>query len=495
MTRPPGRSEARYEAVIGLEVHAQLLTRRKLFCGCPTEFGMPPNSQTCPVCLGHPGCLPVVNKRAVELAVRAGLAVGGAIREASLFARKNYFYPDLPKAYQISQYEEPLVEGGCVPIIVDGETRSIRLVRIHLEEDAGKSKHPERRGETETLVDLNRCGVPLIEVVSEPDLRSPQEARAYITSLRQLLQYLDVCDGNMEEGSLRCDANISARPEGSSRLGTPTEIKNLNSIRNVEKSLEAEMKRQIEILASGGDVLHATLLYDQLTGDVRPMRSKEETHDYRYFPEPDLPPLVVEAEWIEEVRKGLVELPWDRRRRFHEESGLSRFDAEVLTQSRVLADYFESCLGHLGRVGVVGTKLAAHWIQNELLRILNEENLPADRSPVSPKDMARLVRLIVDGSISGKMGKDLFEEMVTTQRPPDDIVDEKGWIQIRDEETIRGWVTEALDANPQQLSRLLDGKETLTRFFVGQVMKASGGRASPEIVQRILAEELKARGK
>jgi aspartyl-tRNA(Asn)/glutamyl-tRNA(Gln) amidotransferase subunit B len=495
MTAGTAKAEMHPEAVIGLEVHAQLRTRRKLFCGCPTEFGASPNSQTCPVCLGHPGCLPVVNRQAVELALRAGLTVGATIRERSLFARKNYFYPDLPKAYQISQYEEPLMEGGSIPITVEGATKEIRLVRIHLEEDAGKSKHPERKGETETLVDLNRCGVPLIEIVSEPDLRSPGEARAYIIALRQLLQYLDVCDGNMEEGSLRCDANISLRPEGSEQLGTPTEIKNLNSIRNVEKALEAEMGRQIQILNSGGVVLHSTLLFDQLTGDVRPMRSKEEAHDYRYFPEPDLPPLVVEGVWIEEVSKKLPELPWDRRRRFHEELGLSLYDAEVLTQERVLADYFETCLGHLGSVGTVGTKLAAHWIQNELLRILKEEDLTANRSPVSPQDMARLVRRVFEGSISGKMGKDLFEEMLKTQRPPDEIVAEKGWIQIRDEGTIRGWVVEALDTNPDQLAKLLGGKETLARFFVGQVMKVSKGRADPEMVNRILAEELEARRK
>jgi aspartyl-tRNA(Asn)/glutamyl-tRNA(Gln) amidotransferase subunit B len=424
-----------------------------------------------------------------------GLAVGATIRERSLFARKNYFYPDLPKAYQISQYEEPLMEGGTVPIDVEGVTKEIRLVRIHLEEDAGKSKHPERKGETETLVDLNRCGVPLIEIVSEPDLRSPEEARVFITVLRRLLRYLDVCDGNMEEGSLRCDANISLRPAGSKQLGTPTEIKNLNSVRNVEKALEAEMARQIEILDSGGDVLHATLLYDQVTGGVRSMRSKEEAHDYRYFPEPDLPPLVVETAWIEAVRKRLPELPWDRRGRFHEELGLSLYDADVLTQDRDLAAYFETCLGHLGNLGVVGTKLAAHWITNELLRILKEEGLTPDRSPVSPMDMARLVSLVFEGSISGGIGKDVLEEMVKTGRSPDEIIDEKGWTQIRDEGTIRTWVTEALDSNPDQLGKLLGGKETLTRFFVGQVMKASKGMADPNMVNTILAEELEARRK
>ena len=486
-----------YEAVIGLEVHAQLLTRRKLFCPCPTAFGAPPNSQTCPVCLGHPGTLPVTNRRAVDLALRMGLAVGATIRRTSVFARKNYFYPDLPKGYQISQYDHPLLEGGALPVSDGVLERRIGITRIHLEEDAGKSRHPERQGETMSLIDLNRCGVPLMEIVGRPEIRSPAEAALFLATLRRLVQYLGVCDGNMEEGSLRCDANVSIRPAGDRRLGTRTEIKNLNSIRNLERALVAEIARQTDLVASGGSVEHATLLYDQVDGSVRTMRSKEEAHDYRYFPDPDLPPLVVGEAWIEKARRDLVELPWVRRRRFQDEMGLGFYDADLLTQSRPLADYFEACLGAAqgGSVDRAGAaKSAANWILTEMLRVLRERGVDADASPVGPERLAGLVRLVLSGAVSHRTGKELLEEMLGSDLEAEEIVRRKGWMQVGDEALMRDWIRRAFDTHPEQLERLVRGDEKIARFFIGEVMKASRGRADPRILRRILAEEAAARG-
>ncbi len=477
-----------YEAVIGLEIHAQLKTRSKMFCSCRTDFGAPPNTQVCPVCLGHPGVLPVVNKHAVELGVRMGHAVGATIHPVSTWARKNYFYPDLPKGYQITQYEHPLSEGGSIEIEVDGTTKRIGITRMHLEEDAGKSKHPEWVGETRTFVDLNRCGVPLLEIVSEPDMRSPEEAYAFLVKLRQILRYTGVCDGDMEKGSLRCDSNISVRPKGSSEFGTKTEIKNLNSFRNVERALRFEFERQVAMLQRGERIEQATLVWDQVAGEARMMRSKEEAHDYRYFPEPDLPPLVLSEEWIEEIGRSLPELPDQLKRRLIDNYGIRPYDAEVLIAERSLCDYFERVVE-----GGAEPQAAANFIGSELLRVLKERRLEADRSPVPAEALAELLRLVADGTLSSKLAKQVFEEMVETGRPARAIVEEKGLVQVDDSAQLLAWVREVLDGNPKEVGAYLAGKETLLRFFMGQVMKASRGKANPKKVQELLREELEKR--
>ncbi len=482
---------ARYEPVIGLEVHAQLLTRTKLFCGCANRFGAEPNTLVCPVCLGLPGALPVLNRQAVTLALRAALATGCAVQPVSVFERKNYFYPDLPKGYQISQYERPLATQGHVVITGrDGAERRVRLARIHMEEDAGKLLHEgfpwsgEKSG-----VDLNRAGVPLIEIVSEPDLRSPEEAHAYLAALRGILLFTDVSDGNMEEGSLRCDANVSVRPRGTEALSTRTEIKNLNSFRNVARAVEHEIARQIAVVESGRRVVQETLQWDADRGATASMRSKEEAHDYRYFPEPDLPPLVVSPEWIEEARRSLPELPADRRQRFAREYALPPYDASVLTQERQLSDYFEAAARASGN-----PKAASNWVMTEVLRKLNDGGRPLAVSPVGPEALAGLVRLVDAGTINGKTAKDVFERMWTTGEDASAIVEREGLTQLSDDSSLRAVVAEVVAASPDQVASYRGGKAATLGWFVGQIMRRTGGRANPQRVNDLLREALASGG-
>jgi aspartyl-tRNA(Asn)/glutamyl-tRNA(Gln) amidotransferase subunit B len=470
---------ARWEAVIGLEVHAQLLTRTKLFCGCENRFGAPPNTLVCPVCLGLPGALPVLNRRAVTLAVRAALATGCTVYPVSVFERKNYFYPDLPKGYQISQYARPLATGGFVAIDgADGAEKRVRLARIHMEEDAGKLLHEgfpwsgERSG-----VDLNRAGVPLIEIVTEPDLRTPGEAHAYLTALRAVLLYAEVSDGNMEEGSLRCDANVSVRRRGENSLGTRTEIKNLNSFRNVARALEHEVARQAAVLESGREVVQETLLWNAERAETASMRSKEEAHDYRYFPEPDLPPLVVTGEWVEEARRSLPELPAERRRRFASEYGLPPYDAGVLTQERAVADYFEAAARESGNA-----KAVSNWVMTEVLRKLKDDERGLAACPVGPAALAGLVRLVD--------AKDVFERMWATGEEPAAIVEREGLTQLSDESALEAVVAEVVAASPAQAASYRGGKAAALGWFVGQVMKRTGGRANPQRVNALLRKAL-----
>jgi aspartyl-tRNA(Asn)/glutamyl-tRNA(Gln) amidotransferase subunit B len=478
---------SRYEPVIGLEVHAQLLTRTKLFCGCANRFGAPPNTLVCPVCLGLPGALPVLNRHAVALALRAALATGCTVHPASVFERKNYFYPDLPKGYQISQYERPLATDGLVAVAgADGIEKTVRVARIHMEEDAGKLLHEgfpwsgEKSG-----VDLNRAGVPLIEIVTAPDLRGPEEAHAYLTALRAILLYAEVSDCNMEEGSLRCDANVSVRLRGSDALGTRAEIKNLNSFRNVARALEHEIARQVAVIASGGRVVQETLLWDPDRGETAPMRSKEEAHDYRYFPEPDLPPLLVAREWIEEARRALPELPAERRRRFASEYALPGYDSGVLTQERDLADYFEAAARESGNA-----KGVSNWVMTEVLRKLKDDGrAPAD-SPVSPAALAGLVRLVDSGTISGRTAKDVFERMWATGEESAAIVEREGLEQLSDEAILEAVVAEVVAQAPGQAASYRGGKTAALGWFVGQVMKRTGGRANPRRVNELLLRAL-----
>jgi aspartyl-tRNA(Asn)/glutamyl-tRNA(Gln) amidotransferase subunit B len=474
-----------FEAVIGLEVHAQLKTRTKIFCGCSAAFGAPPNTHVCPVCLGLPGALPVLNRQVVDYALRMALATGCRIAPASRFARKNYFYPDLPKGYQISQYELPIAEHGAVDITVDGATRRIGITRIHMEEDAGKLTHDP--GRPLSRVDLNRAGVPLIEIVSEPDLRTPEEAGAYLRKLRTILRYLDISDGNMEEGSFRCDANVSIRPRGGSELGTRTELKNINSFRFVEKALHYEIERQREVLADGGQVVQETRLWDDARNRTDSMRGKEEAHDYRYFPDPDLLPLVIDAQWIAALRSALPELPDARRRRYVEDFGLPVYDAEVLTGSRGLADYFEACVA-----AGAAAKPAANWIMVNLLGLLKAENLDFDNVPVSAPALAELLGLIERGTISGKIAKTVFDEMAATGKGAPAIVAEKGLVQISDTGEIGAAVERILAANPGQVDAYRSGKTKIFGFFVGQVMKETRGKANPQVVNDLLREKLEA---
>jgi aspartyl-tRNA(Asn)/glutamyl-tRNA(Gln) amidotransferase subunit B len=484
----PHESAARgYEPVIGLEVHCQLLTRSKIFCSCSTAFGAPPNSQVCPVCLGHPGVLPVLNRRAVELAVVLGLALGSKIREVSVFARKNYFYPDLPKGYQISQYDLPLCDGGSLQIGTGDARRTIGITRLHLEEDAGKMKHAED-GSGRSLVDLNRCGVPLIEIVTEPDLRTPEEAHDFLERLKQLVQYIGVCDGNMEGGSLRCDANVSVRPRGSEALGTKTEIKNLNSFRNVQRALEHEIRRQIAVLESAGRVEGATLLWDATRDRLQVMRTKEEAHDYRYFPEPDLLPLVLAEEWIAAIRGMVPELPEARRARFVREYALPEYDAGVLTATRELAGFYEAAARRSG-----DAKLASNWVMTELLGAVKGDTERLRNLPLTPERLGDLLALITSGAISGKIAKAVFEEMAVSGGEPGAIIEACGLSQIVDPDAIRALIAEVLAANAPQVVDYLAGHERVLPHFIGQVMKASRGRANPELTNRLLREALEAR--
>jgi aspartyl-tRNA(Asn)/glutamyl-tRNA(Gln) amidotransferase subunit B len=477
-----------YETVVGLEVHAQLKTRSKIFCACGTAFGARPNTQVCPVCLGLPGVLPVLNERAVRFAVMTGLAVGSGVATRSVFARKNYFYPDLPKGYQISQYDRPLCTGGAVEIHVDGARKRVGLVRIHLEEDAGKSIHPEgRAGVTTTLVDLNRAGVPLIEIVSEPEIRSGAEAYDYLVRLKQLLMYLDVCDGNMEEGSLRCDANISVRRAGAKEFGTKTEVKNMNSFRNVERAIAYESERQIGILESGGRVVQETLLWNADQGTAEPMRSKEEAHDYRYFPEPDLLPLDLEPAWIDEVRRSLPELPSQIRERLARDMGIPDYDAEVLTETRSLAAYYEETARLAGN-----GKLASNWIMTEVNGIRNKKGQTIEEFPIRPDRLGALVKMVAEERISGKIGKQVFEMMLTRPEGPEELVKSQGLLPIDDEDALRALAREVIAANPGPVAEVRAGKERTFAFLVGQAMKRSRGRAHPEKLQDALRNELQA---
>ena len=474
-----------FETVIGLEIHAQMKTLSKIFCGCSTEFGAPPNTHTCPVCLGMPGSLPVLNRQVVESAIKLGLATGSTLNRENRFARKNYFYPDLPKGYQISQFELPICEHGRVEIEVDGRSRTIGITRIHMEEDAGKLVHDER--EPVSYVDLNRTGTPLLEIVSEPDLRSPTEAAAYLRKLHAIVRYLDICDGNMQEGSFRCDANISLRPKGQDKLGTRTELKNMNSFRNVQLALEYEERRQRDLLLDGGEVVQQTLLWDPDRGRTEPMRGKEEAHDYRYFPDPDLVPVVIDEAWIERVRAGLPELPDARRQRFAAGFDLPAEAADLLTGSRELADYFEAALASFANA-----RKLANFIGTELLRDYGPERI--NECPVRPGQLADLLQMTEDGRISGKIAKTVFAEMLTTGHDPAQIVKERGLVQMSDEGELAALVAEIVAANPAQAEQFREGKTKVLGFFVGQLMQKTRGQANPQLANQLFTRELTGQG-
>jgi aspartyl-tRNA(Asn)/glutamyl-tRNA(Gln) amidotransferase subunit B len=478
--------EANYEAVIGLEVHVQLLTETKMFCRCPNRFGAPPNTLVCPVCLGYPGTLPVPNRHAVDLAVRLALALGFEVRETSVFARKNYFYPDLPKGYQISQFDRPLAENGVVPLAQHG--KAVRVERLHLEEDAGKLLHEAPGGGAlpgQSLVDFNRCGVPLVEIVSRPDMASAAEAADYLQTLHQLLLYTGTSDGNMEEGSLRCDANVSVRRRGAAALGTKAEVKNLNSFRNVARAIEHEIERQTALIESGGRVAQETRSFDAATGATRLLRSKEEAHDYRYFPEPDLPPLVVTAARIEEIRAGLPELPWHRRARLGAQYGLAAADAQVLTASRELADYYEAAVQALPG----NPKGIANWVQGEVLRDVKERKVELSGT-IAPRRLAALVAIVDAGTISNSAAKEVFAAVAVTGEEPAAAVERMGLAQVSDSAEIERWIDEVIEENPAQVAQYRAGKVQVAGFLVGQVMKRSGGRAEPKVVQQLLRQAL-----
>jgi aspartyl-tRNA(Asn)/glutamyl-tRNA(Gln) amidotransferase subunit B len=478
-----------YEVVIGLEVHAQLATQSKIFCGCSTAFGAPPNTQTCPVCLGMPGVLPVLNRRAVEFAIKTALACHGEVVPRCRFARKNYFYPDMPKNYQISQYDEPLIAGGYIELPTPEGMKRIRLVRIHLEEDVGKSIHGEHLDDPRaSYIDFNRSGVPLMEIVSQPDLSSPEEAKLYLQRLRTILQYLEVCDGNMEKGSFRCDANVSLRPRGAREYGTKVEIKNMNSFRNVQRALEYEVARQAKALDTGEKLVQETRLWDATRGVTRSMRSKEFAHDYRYFPEPDLVSLVTTPEWIEEIRRTLPELPEARMQRFIAEYGIPEYDTGVLTSSKALADYYEACLKRYPK-----PKVVSNWIMVELLRALNRDGIEVEQSRVTPENLAELFHLVDNGTISGPMAKTVFDAMYETGKTATAIVREKGLRQISDENALMTAIEEVLANNPKEVDEFRHGRDKLLSFFMGQVMKATQGKANPQAVNKLLREKLAAK--
>lgn len=477
-----------WDTVIGLEVHVQLLTESKLFSATSTRFGAPPNTQAGLVDLGFPGTLPVPNRAAVRMAVAFGLAVGGEIAPRSRFARKSYFYPDLPKGYQISQYDEPIVRGGAITIVAGDAAREIPLVRAHLEEDAGKSLHDLFPGRT--ALDLNRAGVPLLEIVSTPSLRSPEEAVAYLKALHTLVCYLGICDGNMQEGSLRCDANVSLRPSPDAPLGTRTEIKNLNSFRFLEQALGYEIRRQAAVLEAGGTVVQETRLYDPDRRETRTMRTKEEAEDYRYFPDPDLLPVVVDEALLEEARATLPELPRARAERFATAYGLEPYAARVLTASRPLADYYEAVVAALGEEGTRLARTAAHWVMGDLLGALNRAGVDITACPVPPDRLARLVRRASDGTLSGPKAKEIFEALWASGEDVDALIEKTGARQIRDPGALRALVDRVLDAYPRQREEYLAGKDKLLGFFVGQAMKESGGRANPQELGELFRERL-----
>jgi aspartyl-tRNA(Asn)/glutamyl-tRNA(Gln) amidotransferase subunit B len=474
-----------WEVVIGLEIHTQLATRSKIFSGSSTAYGAPPNSQANLVDLGYPGVLPVLNGAAIRMAIKFGLATGCTIAPRSVFARKNYFYPDLPKGYQISQYELPIVHGGHIDIVLeDGSSKTIGITRAHLEEDAGKSLHEDFAGRSG--IDLNRAGTPLLEIVSEPDLRSATEAGAYMRRIHALVRYLEISDGNMQEGSFRCDANVSVRPAGTDKLGTRTELKNLNSFRFVEKAIEHEVERQVDVLESGGTIVQETRLYDPDRDETRPMRSKEEANDYRYFPDPDLLPVVIEAALIDEIAATLPELPDAKLERFQRDYDLSAYDAGVLTTQRALADYFEAVVGATR----AGPKVAANWVMGELTAALNRDGLEIGATRVTAPALASLLDKIEDGTISGKIAKQLFEALWNGEGSVGEIIEKRGLVQISDVASIEGLVDEVIAANPGQVEQYRAGKTQVLGFFVGQVMKASRGKANPQQVNEVLRRRL-----
>ncbi len=477
---------ARYEPVIGLEVHVELKTRSKIFCDSTTEFGGAPNTHVCPVCLGLPGVLPVVNKTVVEYAIRIALALNCQIAEFSKFDRKNYYYPDMPKNYQISQYDLPIAEHGSLEIDAGGVTKKIGITRLHMEEDTGKLVHQGTITTTSfSLVDYNRAGVPLIEIVSEPELRSPEEARRYLEKLKAIIQYTGVSDCKMEEGSLRCDANISVRPVGSSTFGTKTEIKNMNSFKALQRALAYEIERQKNVLGKGGRIVQETRTWDEGQGVTLPLRSKEYAHDYRYLPDPDLVPMIIERDWVEEIRSSLPELPDARRARYVREYGLPEYDAGVLTNTKELADYFEQCIAVWS-----APKAVSNWVMGDLTRLLNANNIEITGCPVAPEQLASLLRLMDEGTISGKIAKKVFDEMFTTGKDAETVVKERGLVQISDESAIAAVVNGVLKRNPQSVADYRNGKERALGFLVGQVMKATKGKANPEMVNRLLKERL-----
>ncbi len=483
-----------FEPVIGLEVHAQLLTRSKLFCSCSTQFGAPPNSNSCPVCLGLPGALPVLNRDAVTMAVKAAMALGCRINEMSIFARKNYFYPDLPKGYQISQFDRPLGEHGLVRVlsgerteggkIVNRQEKAFGITRLHMEDDAGKSIH-EGFPDSKSYVNLNRTGVPLVEIVSDPDFRSSQEAYDYLTHLRKTLLCLKVCDGNMEEGSLRCDANVSIRPKGAQKLGTKVEIKNLNSFRFLQRALDYEIERQTQVLSEGGEILQETRLWDETEGRTSPMRSKEEAHDYRYFPEPDLLPLKLDRAWVAQIQKELPELPGPKMQRFIREYALYDEDVLLLTAAPALAEYFESC----AKISE-NPRAAANWIMGDLAYALRNSGKDMETCPIPPERLAALIRMIDSGEISGKIAKTVFEEMNKTGEEPAEITKRMGLVQVSDEASLSAIIESILAANPKQLAEYRSGKTKVLGFFVGQIMKETKGQANPQVVNDLLRKKL-----
>jgi aspartyl-tRNA(Asn)/glutamyl-tRNA(Gln) amidotransferase subunit B len=473
-----------FEPVIGLEVHAQLKTKSKIFCGCSTTFGAPPNTNTCQVCLGMPGVLPVLNKKVVEYTMKMALATHCAIISPNRFARKNYFYPDLPKGYQVSQFELPIAEHGWLEVEVDATRKRIGITRIHMEEDAGKLVHDGR--EPKSYVDLNRTGVPLMEIVSEPDIRSPEEATTYLKKLHAIVRYLDICDGNMQEGSFRCDANISLRPVGQEQFGTRTELKNMNSFRNVQRALEYEIRRQRDILLDGGKVVQETLLWDADRNVTNSMRGKEEAHDYRYFPDPDLIPVVIDAAWIEEIRKTLPELPVERKERFVFDLGMSEYDAEVLTSSKELADYFEAALEVYSQA-----KKLSNWMMTELMReIKGEDGIDIKGCPISPENLGGLLNMIDKGTISGKIAKSVFIDMMASGKDAETLVKEKNLVQVSDEGELLSIVREIVEANPEQAADYRAGKTKLMGYFVGQLMQRTKGRANPKLANQLFSQEL-----
>ena len=488
----PAKLVMEFESVIGLEVHAQLLTRSKIFCSCSTQFGAPPNSNTCPVCLGLPGALPVLNRKVVSMAVKAGLALNCRINPVSVFARKNYFYPDLPKGYQISQFDLPLAQNGRIEVMTGDrvgsgnvenyQQKSFGITRVHLEEDAGKSIHTDNQ---DTCVDLNRTGVPLIEIVSEPDFRSSQEAYDYLGHLRRILLYLGICDGSMEQGSLRCDANVSVRTRGSTTLGTKTEIKNLNSFRFLQKGLDYEIRRQIDLIQGGGRIEQETRLWDEQTQKTTVMRTKEEAHDYRYFPEPDLLPVVISQGWIEEITAEIPELPGQRGKRFVDEYGLREEDALLVTQTREFADYFEVAVKSYDQ-----PKTILNWMVGELTYYLKRDNKEVLNCSVKPEDLARLVRLVDKGEISGTMAKKVFDQIYETGGDPETIVSQLGLRQISDEGELESIVERVIESNQEKVKAYRSGKSGLLGFFMGQVMKETGGQANPQLVNEILKNKL-----
>lgn len=473
----------RFEAVIGLEVHAQLLTKSKAFAAVAPVYGDAPNTHVTPLCLGHPGTLPVVNENLVRYIIKMGLATNCGIAPKSIFARKNYFYPDLPKGYQISQFETPICHDGYVDIELEDYDKRIGLTRIHMEEDAGKSIHDQ--DPYNTLVDLNRAGTPLIEIVSEPDLRTPQEAYAYLTKIKQIVQYLEICDGNMEEGSLRCDANVSVRPRGQEKFGTRTELKNMNSFRNVEKAIEYEIYRQIELIESGGEVVQQTRLWDTSKMQSRPMRSKEEAHDYRYFPEPDLPPIIVTDEMLDEIRAELPELADVRQKRFMKEYGMSDADAVTLTDSRYLADYFEQVAEYAGN-----PKAASNLVLSEVLRVLNEKSIDIREFSITPQRLSELIKLKEGDKINSSAMQTIFDEMLGSEKSPEELAKDLNLIQVSDTGFLEELVDQIIADNPDEVQRFKDGKKQLMGFFVGQAMKASKGKANPKMVTQMVTKKL-----